>query len=144
MGLAGRIDREHAEGQQRLRILRAGAAAPPPPMPRVVPRTELEERHEEFFAEDDLLNNPAEFVNTLGYQHGYNKMPVDYDYLATLLERYFPHETHPDVDAENFEGIYIDSHRWGFEQRLDRDSYAVEHGAKRGPAPADLGIPLEI
>ena len=147
MGLAGRIDREHEEGKHRLRALQAGKAShnsAPPPLPRVVERSELEARHEQFFKDDDLLNNPSEFVNILGYQHGYNKMPVDYDYLALLLERYFPRATHADVDPEDFEIIYIDSHMAGYEQRLDRDAYAVEHGAKRGPSAPDLGLPMGI
>ena len=135
MGSAAAADEHYREGEHKLRILRARQ-----PSVAQMPNLEKVAETAERFEEDDLLANPAEFARTFGYQQGYNKGPVDYEHLAKIIQRFFP----ADVRADDYEAIYVDGHRDGFEARLDRDEYAQKHGAKRGPHAPDMGLPLTL
>ena len=113
---------------------RSPAPAFPPPVPPPLPQAPVSVN------EDDLVD----FVNRLGFQHGYGGRSVDYLLFARIVAAHFAHLCLTTADLGGLEARYVGEHRRGFERAKEDRAYALQHGAARGPARPDLGIGINL
>ncbi len=78
-----------------------------------------------LIAQADERQEMVGFADAVGFADGLHDRAVDYDTFGRLFSAKFKN-----TDASGFEVAYINGHERG----TKKVQYAMEHGAKRGPA----------